>query len=394
MTNTDKIYRLKQRLEKTIQRLKADSTLSKRDQEHLTRFVEWLQARNLSTSRIMRCLLYFRDLHQLLNGKEFEPATRNDIISAMAKADGKTWSPHTLQGLRVFTKLFYRWLESSETYPTKVSWIKTSIPKSKLKLPQTLSESEINAIVQACESERDKAFVLSLYEGGCRIGEFLPAQRKDIDFDQYGAVLHVHGKTGGRRVRLVQSVPLLSKWMECARDKNAEAYIWQKRNGKLMGAGLARKILKQAARRAGITKRVWLHGMRHSRASYLADKVPEPVLKELFGWEQSSKMVSVYVHMSGKQTDAAILKANGIQIDNGNITILAPRTCQRCQEKNSATAQYCLRCGSPMDITTLLKEEKQTVEMDSILTKLLSDPRAKQLLKEIMAQGEQGLTAK
>jgi len=49
-------------------------------------------------------------------------------------------------------------------------------------------------------------------------------------------------------------------------------------------------ILKDLAKKAGIKKKVNPHNFRHSRATHLAGKLPEAVMKEFFGWAQSSKM--------------------------------------------------------------------------------------------------------
>lgn len=316
-SNCDTLYRLNHRLDKNINKIKTQ--LSEQEQQTLSRFVERMKADDLSTSRIIRCVLYLRDLHKFLD-KDLHTATRDDLIAAIAKVDGKGWSPHTVQGLRVFAKKFYKWLRNTETYPPEVSWIKTSINKSKLKLPQVLTEEEIAALGQACINTRDKAFILCLYEGGCRIGEFLPLQRKDISFDQYGAILNVHGKTGGRRVRIVQNTRHLTKWLEDMGDKRPDTFVWQKKNGSMLGAGYATKTLKTAATKIGLQKRIHPHLLRHTRATHLADKVSESVLKEFFGWGQGSKMTAVYVHIAGTRTDNAILRANGVLLENAVLT--------------------------------------------------------------------------
>lgn len=42
-------------------------------------------------------------------------------------------------------------------------------------------------------------------ESCCRIGEILSLKIKNIQFDEYGIVLTVNGKTGMRRVRIIDS---------------------------------------------------------------------------------------------------------------------------------------------------------------------------------------------
>lgn len=56
-------------------------------------------------------------------------------------------------------------------------------------------------------------FASMLYDFGGRLGEILNLQRKNINFDQQGAVVVVDGKTGQHRERLIVSVPFAAEWM-------------------------------------------------------------------------------------------------------------------------------------------------------------------------------------
>jgi integrase/recombinase XerD len=75
-------------------------------------------------------------------------------------------------------------------------------------------------MIENATNLRDKAFISTLYESGCRIGELLPIKLRSVVFDEYGAVLIVDGKTGMRRIRLISSVPLLANWISNHPFKN------------------------------------------------------------------------------------------------------------------------------------------------------------------------------
>ena len=69
-------------------------------------------------------------------------------------------------------------------------------------------------------------------------------------------------------------------------------------------------------------------------------------MKEYFGWTQSSKMASIYVHLSGRDVDDAILKLYGKKsIEKNKQEEIKTKTCVRCNEINSFDAKYCKRCG-------------------------------------------------
>ena len=66
-------------------------------------------------------------------------------------------------------------------------------------------------------------------------------------------------------------------------------------------------------------------------------------------------MAATYVHLSGKDVDNAVLKANGILDEKGDPLIpkLTIKVCYKCHEKNEATAKYCNRCASPLGLSPI-----------------------------------------
>ena len=132
---------------------------------------------------------------------------------------------------------------------------------NKKKLPEELlTIDEVKALAEATNNLRDKAIVLTLYESGARVGEFLSLKIKHIQFDKYGALIMLHGKTGMRRVRLVASVPALSAWLNIHPFKDdKEAWLWAglspvNKGDKLSYQGL-KNMLADLAKKAGIKRR-------------------------------------------------------------------------------------------------------------------------------------------
>ena len=128
------------------------------------------------------------------------------------------------------------------------------------------------------------------------------------------AVLIVDGKTGMRRIRIVQSAPDLQEWIKqhpSREDPNAYVWIDYQNHGRLSYAML-RLILKTNAEDANIHKNVHPHLLRHSRSTQLATHLTESQLCYYSGWVIGSNMAAVYVHLSGKDIDNAIFEMNGI----------------------------------------------------------------------------------
>jgi ribosomal protein L37E len=146
-------------------------------------------------------------------------------------------------------------------------------------------------------------------------------------------------------------------------------------------------FLKKLARRAGIKKRVNPHSFRHARATHLANFLTEAQMKQYFGWVQGSGMASIYVHLSGRDVDNALLKLNGISTteDGKKEELLKTVSCPRCQQQNTPVSKFCSRCGSPLVIQTALEMEELRANGDAVINELVKDEQIQEIIvKKIM----------
>jgi integrase/ribosomal protein L40E len=327
--------------------------------------------------------------------KPFEKASKKDIQKFVAAIEQRNYAEWTKHGYKVALKKFYKWLSDSETYPEQVSWIKATVKNNHKLLPEELlTEDDVKKLATTADNARDRAFIMTLYESGFRIGEILGLQIKHVSFDNNGAQITIPtGKTGMRRVRIIASAPLLSDWIQVhPRRDDPSGPLWigigTLGRGQPIDYEAARMMLIRVAERAGIRKAVNPHTFRHSRASYLASKLTEAQLKEMFGWTQSSEMAAVYVHMSGRDVDKALLKIHGLV---GEETIeeeekLKVVKCPRCGDKNSPIAKFCHKCAAPLDVRTMIEIDQARNEADALMNRLLEDPDVKGLLEKKIRQ--------
>src|SRR3989338_2410674 len=141
--------------------------------------------------------------------KPFEQATREDLARYLAFL-AQRYSPEALRHLKSCLRRFYTLLLSpyEEKVPSVVRWIKTTRPRASHQLPrEVFTRDEIKRMLNAARTTRDRTVIAVLYESGTRVSEMCGLAVGDVEFDQYGARIIVDGKTGVRRVRLIQSVP-------------------------------------------------------------------------------------------------------------------------------------------------------------------------------------------
>jgi integrase/ribosomal protein L37E len=350
-------------------KLTANRRVSPHNRLKILEFLDYLETQEISLPRRIRYLQNMSKLAAILR-VDFDVATKDQIESAILKHGRLELADETKVQFKIMTKRFYKWLKdpNDEEYPPEVKRIKTTSRDGPLPLPEdVLSEKDVEALLNVAEYSRDKAFIAMLFDLGARVGEFLSIQRKNIVFDEIGAVVVVDGKTGQRRQRLILSVPFVAKWLNDHPDKRPEAPLWihhaqgcHEEGPVALDYYAARKLLMRLQRKAGIQKPIHPHAFRHARATYLANHLTEAQLKKIFGWTQNSRMPGRYVHLSGRDVDEALLRVHGLQATGeekkAELTIVQ---CVRCDEKNSTIHKFCTRCGMPLDLKAALELEQR-----------------------------------
>jgi integrase len=230
---------------------------------------------------------------------------------------------------------------------------------------EILTEQEVRRLIDACETQRDRALIHTLYESGCRAGELLGLRIKDIQFDEYGCIALVKGKTGPRRIRLIDATPDLQLWVNMCPDReNQDAPLWpgRRKEGRSIGHKRLFRLLQNLAKQAGVRKHVHPHLFRHSRATHLASVLKEAQMREFFGWTKRSEVPSIYVHLSGRDVDRTLLEHRGIRFEEQvkEDGALRVAECPRCKFTNPAGAKFCNRCSMVLD-------KKEAQELDERL---------------------------
>ncbi len=377
------IHNYERKLELSLKHL-ANSSISERNKELVIKFHSDCLCQGIKPGRIQKYIYSLRRIAVWLN-KDFDNCSIDDlkiVVSEIEKTSFKDWTKHDY---KVCLKKFYRWLRNDKN-PKEIEWIKTPNSKNR-KLPEDLlTEEDIKRLIDSASHPRDKALISVLYETGCRIGELASIRIKNINFDKYGAQITLHGKTGYRRVRIITSVSYLGEWLNKHPIKNPESWVWISLHNERLSYESIRGILRHIGSRAGINRKVNPHNFRHSRATYLANFLTEAQMKEYFGWVQSSDMASVYVHLSGRDVDKALLKVYGIaDEENGKESLLKPKKCIRCGENNPATNILCAKCSAPLNekaIAGMIEKDMQRKIFENIMDKLWEDNSFKQLFFE------------
>jgi integrase len=266
------------------------------DKDLIYDFENQMFADGLGIARITKYLASLKALYKLTDWSVLIVSSR-EITGILARIERSDWQPWTKHDYKLALRKYLAFCDHEDLARLiKLPKVNTG------KLPEELIRPEhIEELLESTCITHHRAFIFILWESGARIGELLSLRRKHIQFDHLGAVLIVDGKTGMRRVRLLESAPLLDEWISDRSFKPEDAVFPNTYRAYA-------KTLKVLARRAGIIKRIYPHLFRHSRATFLAGYLTEAQLCAYMGWTISSAMPRIYVHLNGHDLDEALTR--------------------------------------------------------------------------------------
>lgn len=393
------IHNWEKRIKASIIKIK-NSDLSDRNKEIILEFTNDLYTQNLSKARIMKYLeVLYLIAKRYIDNKNFDKLEEKDLKRFVAIINQRECSGYTKQQYRVAIKKLMMWFNGGEV-PEKIKWLRAHIKKSEKPLPgggEYLTQEDVNTIIATATSLRDKCLVSMLYESGCRIGEIASIRIGNVEFDKYGVVITVIGKTGSRKLRLVNSSSYMKSYMDYHPNKdNLESELWinigTRNHGKPMMYGAFREKVKRLCIKAGIKKKCNLHMFRHSRATFMANHLTEFQMNQYFGWAQGSDMPATYVHLSGRDLDGAILNLNGIAHETMNKPTDTAKQCPRCEFINPHTTKLCNRCSHILDSEIAVlhqQDERNKMLMGMVMKELIKEPSIKAHIEQRL--GELGI---
>lgn len=222
------LYDYPRRLRSSFESIEKDKGICLENKQDVLSFCRIRLAKGATQARVAKVAYCLRRWAVWL-GKPLRHATKDNLIALVGELEPRGFAEHTKYDFKIVLKMFYKWLKGDdENFPSEISWLKPRLKNEKHKLPEELlNEDEILKLAETARHPRDKALILALYESGCRIGELLTLKLKNVQFDKYGAILRVTGKTGDRRVRIISSAGVLSSWMDSHPWPDvADAMLW------------------------------------------------------------------------------------------------------------------------------------------------------------------------
>jgi integrase/recombinase XerD len=250
---------------------------------------------------------YQRDLERylvFLNIQKIDDWNKVDrftVVQFLQELQEEKKSPATITRMVTSLRRFHQFLRQ-ERFTDHDPMQHIDSPKKAQKLPDTLSLNEIERLIETPDTNeilgiRDRAILEVMYATGLRVSELIGLKLNDLHLSM--GLLHTIGKGDKERIvplgDLEEARPLLTA------KHPEEPHLFVNSHG----TGLSRqgiwKNLKALVRKAGITKNVTPHTLRHSFATHLLENGADlRTVQELLGHADIST-TQIYTHITKKR---------------------------------------------------------------------------------------------
>jgi len=251
----------------------------------IKKFIQYLEAKGLSLLPHQIESDHLQNFIHWINELGISPRSQSRVISGI--------------------KSFYKYL-LIENYIHKDPTELLETPKIGRELPKILSVDEIDQLIQAidlsqAEGQRNKAIIETIYSCGLRVSELINLKISNLHFDE--GFIRIVGK--GNKERLIpisrKAIKEINLYFE---DRNKlsvnpghEDILFLNRRGKQLTRVMVFTIIKRLAEKAGLSKDISPHTLRHSFATHLIEGGADlRAIQEMLGHE-SIITTEIYTHL-------------------------------------------------------------------------------------------------
>jgi len=278
-----------------------------KEYEYYLRITKGLSSNSISSYKTdLREYIEFLNKNYLL--KNPENITKQHIRNFISRLKRKNNTASSISRKMSAIRSFHKYMLIEKLVYTNVT-TGISLPKKEKRLPLVLSINEIDALMIAADGDeplelRNRAMLELLYGSGLRITELINLRLVDLHLNM--GFINVTGK--GNKERIVpigdEGKYALKRYIDKGRSELkkvlGDVIFVNNRGNKISRVGFY-KTLKRLSIKAGITKDISPHTLRHSFASHLLENgVDLRMVQELLGHTDIST-TQIYTHINKKQ---------------------------------------------------------------------------------------------
>lgn len=242
-------------------------------------------------------------------GENLLAASPASLAGVMASCKGL--AARSLARLHSAVRRFYRWAVRERLRADDPS-ARLARPKIGRPLPKSLSEGEIESLLQApdlatARGVRDRTMLEFMYAAGLRVSELVGLDMARVSLE--GGVIRIMGK--GAKERLVpvgeEAMAWLQRYMRDARPELLDGVVsdvlFPARNGRAMTRQNFWHIIKRYALMAGISGVISPHTLRHAFATHLLNHGADLRVVQMLLGHSDLSTTQIYTHVASARLE-------------------------------------------------------------------------------------------
>lgn len=240
-------------------------------------------------------------------------ATHADVQAYLAWRWQQKHKSSSIARFLASARRFYR-LQMREHVIAEDPMTELSSPKLGRYLPDSLSESDVNELLQAPDIKtpiglRDRAMLELLYATGLRVSELVSIKQTELSLQQ--GVVRIVGK--GDSERLVPMGEMAIEWVDrywqeargdLLKGSGVSAFVFITARGSSMTRQAFWYLIKKYALRAGIHKPLSPHTLRHAFATHLLNHGADLRVVQLLLGHSDLSTTQIYTHIATARLEA------------------------------------------------------------------------------------------
>ena len=257
------------------------------------RYADYLLAEGRSRRTIANYLYALDGFSRFLGERSIEEATADDILAYQVDVAARGLSDSSVRvatyALRGF---FHKILDRND-------WNYARLPKPRkaYRLPDVLSQEQVEAIIGAAPSPKYAAAFMLCYGAGLRTDEVIHLEPRHIDSQRM--VIRVERGKGNKDRVVILPKRLLLVLRECWKRYHPQKYLIEgKRPGRPISPTSIQRAFRVACMNVGILKHVTPRSFRHAFATHLVERGTRLQSVQALLGHQSLNTTTIYVRLA------------------------------------------------------------------------------------------------
>lgn len=225
--------------------------------------------------------------------KDVEELSEQDVLKHLVcLKQQRGLASSTLNQRRAALQIFFR-----DVLEVPLSKKLLRYTKRPQRIPEVLNALEVTKVFNATDNIKHRVILMTIYSAGLRVSEAVHLKATDID--SKSMKIHVRQAKGKKDRQTMLSEKLLITLRQYWKEKRPETWLFPGSDSKRpLNVCTVQKAFKKSVARAGISKPVTLHSLRHSFATHLLEAgVSLPYIQQLLG-HSSIKTTMIYLKIA------------------------------------------------------------------------------------------------